>query len=223
MPAVERATSAAYFGLDPGRSTVLVVGGSRGAHSLNVAGRQAAAALAEKGVQTILLTGEADYELVRTSLGGVADRVKVLPYLNEMHMAYAAADVAVARAGASSVFELAARGIPTIFVPYPHAADDHQARNAAPLVEQKAAVAVEDGELTGERLLAELSALLDDAQRRDSMAKAMRAWARPDAAAAAAGLISEVIKKNAVARRSSKPPRPTLNTGRRATLHVVRR
>lgn len=223
MPAVDRATAAAYFGLDPGRSTVLVVGGSRGAHSLNVAGCEAAKALAERGGQAILLTGEADYETVRTALSNVADRVKVLAYLNEMNMAYAAADVAVARAGASSVFELAAHGIPTIFVPYPHAADDHQARNVAPLVERRAAVAIADRELTGDRLAGELSALLSDPERRASMSRQMGTWARPDAADAAAGLIAEVIKKNAVARRASRPQRPTLTTGRRATLRVVRR
>lgn len=223
MPAIERATAAAYFGLDAERPTILVAGGSRGAHSLNVAGCQAAAKLAESGVQTILLTGETDHESVRTSLSDVADRVKVLAYLNDMHMAYAAADVAVARAGASSVFELAAHGIPTIFVPYPHAADDHQARNVAPLLERKAAVAIVDRELTGDRLVGELSALLADEQRHASMSSGMKMWARPEAADAAAGLIAEVIKKNAAARRVSRPRRPTLTTGRRATLRVVRR
>jgi UDP-N-acetylglucosamine--N-acetylmuramyl-(pentapeptide) pyrophosphoryl-undecaprenol N-acetylglucosamine transferase len=226
MPGVDRATAAKYFGLDPDRTTVLVIGGSRGAHSLNVAGCRVALALAaERDVQSILLTGERDYEFVRTALGGVADRVKVMAYLNDVHMGYAVADVAVARAGASTVFELAATGVPTLFVPYPFAADDHQTQNVAALVEQGAAVLIADAELDAARLQAELRALLDDDERRAGMSRSLRNWARPDAAVAAAGLVADVIKKNSMrAEREASSPEPlTMTAPRRATLRVVRR
>lgn len=220
MPDVTRDEAARYFGLEPERDTVLVVGGSRGAHRLNLAGAGAAAALAAaRDVQFILLTGDGDYEAVRTSLGHIADRVKVLRYLDEMHMAYAIADVAVARAGASSVFELARRGIATVFVPYPHAADDHQARNVAPLVERGAAVVVADRDAEADRVAAEVTALLDDSAARAAMTDAMIAWSRPDAATAAAALIVEVLKKNAEGRLSP----PSVGARRRSGLEVARR
>ncbi|HEU4928287.1 MAG TPA: UDP-N-acetylglucosamine--N-acetylmuramyl-(pentapeptide) pyrophosphoryl-undecaprenol N-acetylglucosamine transferase, partial [Candidatus Krumholzibacteria bacterium] len=135
MPTPSRAQASAFFQLDPSRPTVLIVGGSRGAHSLNLAAADAAALLAsERGVQFVILCGSTDRAEVERRTERVSGLVRVLDYLDEMHFAYAASDVAIARSGASSVFELALFGVPSIFVPYPYAADDHQESNAAPLV-----------------------------------------------------------------------------------------
>lgn len=195
MPTPSRAEAAAHFGLDPSRETVLVVGGSRGAHSLNIAGADAAARLAPRGVQFVMLCGAADRADVTQRTAGVASHVRVLDYLDEMHFAYALCDVAVARSGASSVFELALFGVPTVFVPYPYAADAHQESNAAPLVRAGGAILIRDAELSGERLTTEIDALLSAPERRRAMSHAMRAWSTPDAAGKAADAILAVAKK----------------------------
>lgn len=191
MPEIDRAAAAGDFGLDPGRPTVLVIGGSRGAHSLNVAGLAAAESIAD--VQFILLCGAGDGGEMRARVSD-AERVKVIDYLDDVWKAYAVADVAVARAGASTVFELARFGVPAIFVPYPHAADDHQAHNAAPLVERGAALVIRD-EALGGALTAELTGLLANRERRFAMAEAMRSWSKPDAARAAADAVMKLAKK----------------------------
>jgi UDP-N-acetylglucosamine--N-acetylmuramyl-(pentapeptide) pyrophosphoryl-undecaprenol N-acetylglucosamine transferase len=196
MPRPSREEAAAFFSLDASRTTVCVVGGSRGAHSLNVAGAEAAARLAqERGVQFVILSGARDRAEVERKTAHVAERVRVIEYLDAVHFAYAFADLAVARAGASSVFELAAFGVPTIFVPYPFAADAHQDANAAPVVRAGGAVSIPDSDLAGERLVAEMLPLLDAPARLGAMARAMRAWSKPDAAERAADAILDVVKK----------------------------
>ncbi len=196
MPSPSRAEAAAFFGLDASRPTVLVVGGSRGAHSLNVAAADAAARLAsERGVQFVILCGAFDLAEVERRTRTASSLVRVREYLDEMHFAYALADVAVARSGASSVFELARFGVPAVLVPYPYAADAHQASNAAPLVEAGGAVVVRDADLSGARLVAELETLLSSDERRARMGAAMRAWSTPDAGNRAADAILVVAKK----------------------------
>jgi UDP-N-acetylglucosamine--N-acetylmuramyl-(pentapeptide) pyrophosphoryl-undecaprenol N-acetylglucosamine transferase len=195
LPRTTREEAARFFGLDASRPVVLVIGGSRGAHSLNLAGADAAARLERsRDVQFVLLTGRADRKQAEQRVGDSA-RVRILEYLDEVHYAYSLADVAVARSGASSCFELALFGVPTIFVPYPFAADAHQEKNAAPLVAAGGAMIIGDAELTGELLAGTLATLLDDAGRRDAMSKAMQGWSKPNAAADAAGFILEIAKK----------------------------
>jgi UDP-N-acetylglucosamine--N-acetylmuramyl-(pentapeptide) pyrophosphoryl-undecaprenol N-acetylglucosamine transferase len=195
MPPVSREEAARFLGLDASRPTVLVVGGSRGAHSLNLAGADAAAEMTRtRDVQFVILAGRVDRAEAERRASSPA-RVRVLDYLDEVHNAYALCDVAVARAGASSVFELALFGVPAIFVPYPYAADAHQEKNAAPLVRAGAALAMRDADLSGPALAAALAGLLDARERRAAMARAMRDWARPDAAAEAARAIVEIAKK----------------------------
>jgi UDP-N-acetylglucosamine--N-acetylmuramyl-(pentapeptide) pyrophosphoryl-undecaprenol N-acetylglucosamine transferase len=211
MLSSDRETGTRHFGLDPGRPTVLVVGGSRGARSLNVATVEAARELIEESdAQFLLLTGVRDYEATARSLvtaGIGADRVVARAYSDDIYHAYAAADVAVARAGASSVFELASYGVPTVFVPYPYAADDHQRLNAEPLRECGGAVIVTDAELSGKRLANELREFLRDEPRRAGMSDAMRSWAKDDAAAVAADYVVDLVKKKAVAGIDRRPIR----------------
>jgi UDP-N-acetylglucosamine:LPS N-acetylglucosamine transferase len=120
-----------------------------------------------------------------------------------MQFAYAIADVAVARSGASSVFELAAFGIPAVFVPYPYAADGHQRGNARPVVDGGGARLIGDADLNGARLATELNGILADSAGRATMAAAMRAWATPRAAADAADAILELCKKKEPVRRAA--------------------
>ena len=190
-----REEAANFFGLDPSAPVVLVVGGSRGAHSLNMAGADAAARLIPgRDVQFIILSGRADRNEVERRVAG-SPRVRVLEYLDDVHLAYSLADVAVARSGASSVFELALFGVPAIFVPYPYAADAHQESNAAPLVRAGAAVTVRDADLDGDLLAGMLTGLIDAPGKRIAMSQAMRAWSKPRAAAESAHAILEIAKK----------------------------
>lgn len=192
----DRAAGFAFFGLDPMRPTVLVCGGSRGARSLN---RAAAAAipriLERRRAQFVFLAGDLDYEKTKDELERFGSEVRVFPFLEEMHHAYSIADVAVSRAGASAVFELAAFGVPTVFVPYPYAADDHQKKNVARLADLGAAVVVDDSEIDGERLQTLIEALLDDGEKRGRMTREMKSWAKPDADALAAEKIIELVSR----------------------------
>jgi UDP-N-acetylglucosamine--N-acetylmuramyl-(pentapeptide) pyrophosphoryl-undecaprenol N-acetylglucosamine transferase len=210
-PAADRTAGARFFGLSPARPTVVVMGGSRGAHSLNEAAVAAAEQLlGDTPAQFVLLTGERDYAATaatfdqrrpgndegNTTSGEAREsRVVVRPYVDEMYNAYSVADVAVSRAGASSVFELSSFGVPTVFVPYPYAADDHQRLNVESLRAAGGVVVVADDELTGERLAGEIRALLADQSRRSRMSVAMSEWVKGDAAREAARRIAGLVKK----------------------------
>jgi UDP-N-acetylglucosamine--N-acetylmuramyl-(pentapeptide) pyrophosphoryl-undecaprenol N-acetylglucosamine transferase len=140
-----RETALRAFGLDPGCRTLLAVGGSQGARAINDA--VIAARTADRwptGWQMLLLCGERDYERVRAALpAGDA----VCAYLDDVAPAYAAADLVLARAGASTLAELAAVGKPAVLVPYPHATQDHQTANARRYASGGAAVVAADAGL----------------------------------------------------------------------------
>lgn len=146
-----RSDAVSRLGLNSNRKTLLAIGGSQGARAIN----DALVALIKSGAlpsgwQLLQVTGEREYDRVRVELG-TADSV-VRPYLNDMADAYAAADLVLARAGASTLGELAALGKPAILVPYPHAAEDHQTANAERFAAAGAAVTLADRELASGRL-----------------------------------------------------------------------
>ncbi len=169
----------AAFGLDPDKPTVLVVGGSLGAASINSAILSMLDELLAQRVQFVWQTGEGDFERVQQAVG--ERRVGwVGPFIDAMERAYAAADVVVCRSGALTLAELTVVGKPAILVPYPHAAADHQTLNARMMVEAGAAVMIRDAELsTG--LHEKLFSLLHDDERRRAMAAASKALGRPEA------------------------------------------
>lgn len=178
------------FGLRPDMPVLLVFGGSQGAMRLN---RAAARLLRVRpGLQGILQTGERGYEETLGELEGTGPRVFVAAYIDDIEEAYASADVALARAGALSVSELAAVGLPSVLVPYPHAADDHQRRNARVVVEAGGAEMIEDGELDETSLAAALDPLLRDPGRLEAMRLALAAVGRTDAAALVAADIERI-------------------------------
>jgi UDP-N-acetylglucosamine--N-acetylmuramyl-(pentapeptide) pyrophosphoryl-undecaprenol N-acetylglucosamine transferase len=135
-----------FFGLDGGKTTVLVIGGSLGARSINQLIASHIAELAQFNLQLIWQTGKNDAELYQQK-GKMFPNVWVGAFIQDMDKAYAAADVVVSRAGAMSVAELCVAGKPVVFVPYPHAAEDHQTVNAAYLTDRQAATLVKDGEV----------------------------------------------------------------------------
>lgn len=185
-----------FFGLERkpwnGSMTVLITGGSRGSRTLNNAVRQAWPLLERAGVPVRLIhqTGAEAFESTardfeRTGIGG-----EVTAFINDMPAAYGRADVVVSRSGAGAVSELAAAGKPSILVPFPFAADGHQLKNAEAMQTAGAARLVLDGEMTGERLAAELAALADGGMLA-AMGDAARRMARPGAAERAAAILEE--------------------------------
>lgn len=169
------------FGLADGRPCLLVFGGSLGARTINFAALEAFGATAPCSV--LHASGRRDYDELRKRLDelGSPEHYVLEPFVQPFADALAVADLAVARAG-GSVFELAATGIPSILVPYPHATADHQSGNAKWMADGGAAVVIRDAELDGPRLAREVGALLSSPGKLEAMSAAARRLARLDAA-----------------------------------------
>ena len=176
------------------RTTVLVTGGSQGALHVDVTIAHAIPLLAGRSdLQLVVLTGSAHEAVVTTAVTpGMGLIVRTVPFLERMELALAVADLAIARAGANTIHELAACSIPSILVPYPHATDDHQEANARELERAGAADVYRDRDLTPEGLARRLLSLVADGERRTVMAKAGAAWAKPDADERVADLVRDV-------------------------------
>jgi UDP-N-acetylglucosamine--N-acetylmuramyl-(pentapeptide) pyrophosphoryl-undecaprenol N-acetylglucosamine transferase len=191
----DRRRGVARWGLDPDRLTLLVLGGSQGAHSLNAATcRLADLLMFDPHLQILHQTGTADLAWVREAIGR---REHVGPpavlhvpaaFLDPVGDAYACADLVCCRAGAATLAEITAWGLPAILVPYPHAGA-HQEENTAVLVRAGAAVRVADADLASGAMITAVQALLADPGRRAAMAQASRALGRPRAADAVAALV----------------------------------
>ncbi len=181
------------LGLEADRKTVLVVGGSQGALTLCRATVEALEPLRRRrDLQIVLLTGSAHFEAVQQSLS-TDDRaiVRAVPFLERMELAYAVADLVVARAGATTIAELTVCGLPSMLIPYPYATGRHQEANARALQRAGAATIVMDEALTGELLAVRVTDLVDDPDRLRRMAERARAWSRPDAAQTLAEAVLE--------------------------------
>jgi UDP-N-acetylglucosamine--N-acetylmuramyl-(pentapeptide) pyrophosphoryl-undecaprenol N-acetylglucosamine transferase len=167
-----------------GPSRILIFGGSQGAHAINVAMVEAAAQLAAHpgGMAITHQTGERDLELVRDGYRRAGLEARVEPFLFAMDREIASADLVVCRAGATTIAELTASGRPSLLVPLPTAADDHQRKNAEVLAASGAAEIIEQAHLTGAVAAGRIGALLGDPARLARMSAAARALARPDAA-----------------------------------------
>jgi UDP-N-acetylglucosamine--N-acetylmuramyl-(pentapeptide) pyrophosphoryl-undecaprenol N-acetylglucosamine transferase len=190
----------AALGVPPGRSTVAVVGGSLGARRLNEAALALARRWAERGDLALYhVVGRRDAawahaEWDETSAGATGLWYRQVEYEAHMEKVLRAADVVVGRAGGMTVAEVAAVGTPALFVPLPGAPRDHQTANARVLVDVGAAVLVRDEDCDGERLDAELTALLADPARLEAMAKAALALGRPAATEAVVGLVEQAAE-----------------------------
>lgn len=169
--------------LPDGRLHVLVLGGSQGAHKLNAAVVKALEFLEDPSAwRFVHQTGPADEASVREAYRRRCIEAEVAAFFDDPGACYAGADLAVCRAGATTVAELAAVGIPAVFVPFPFAADDHQARNVQALVEAGAAQVVAEKDLTGEELAQRLNRWQGDRAELAAMAAAMARFGRPGAA-----------------------------------------
>ena len=184
-----RANAAARLGLDPARPTVLVTGGSLGAQSINEAVSGAARELLATGAQVLHLTGRGKADPVRAAVEGLA-RYDAREYLSEMHLAYAVADLVVCRSGAGTVSELAALGIPGVYVPLPFG-NGEQRLNAAPLVRAGGGVLVDDDAFTAAWVATNVPALVSDRDRLRTMAALASRAGIQDASARVADLVEK--------------------------------
>ena len=177
----------AFFEIPPkrgGTPTVLVFGGSQGAHAINEAMIRCLPVLRREapGIHILHQTGERDYNDALAAYKSHGESAQVSRFIEDMAAAFARADLVVCRSGASTVAEIAAAGKPAVFVPFPRAADDHQRVNAEALAKHGAAVVVEESKLEGVWLAETIAALLLDTQRLHKMGQAARALAHPNAA-----------------------------------------
>lgn len=173
----DRGEALAHFGLDPGKRTLLVLGGSLGARRINQLIERELGFFRGKGLQLLWQCGKGYYD----QFGKYAsDSVKVLAFVDRMDLAYIASDFIISRAGAASVSELCLVGKAVMFVPSPNVAEDHQTHNAKALVAQGAALMVPEVEL-GTRFEGEFARLLDDTALQGELGANMAKLARPGA------------------------------------------
>ncbi|MGC3993869.1 MAG: undecaprenyldiphospho-muramoylpentapeptide beta-N-acetylglucosaminyltransferase [Propionicimonas sp.] len=194
--AARRPAARASFGLPERGSVLLVSGGSQGARSLNLATLGAVDRLMARGISVLHVLGPANLTpetVARTDPDTGAAYVPV-GYVDEMGDAYAAADLMLGRSGAGTVMETAMTGLPTIFVPLPHG-NGEQARNATFLVEAAAGVLIADADLDADRVVREVTGLLDDPDRLARMSADCRRLVPADASAALARLVLDVAEQ----------------------------
>jgi len=174
---------------------LLVFGGSQGAHAINLAVWESlpVMAAAVPGIHIIHQTGERDYNAAQAAYLHSGISAEVFPFIQDMSQAFARADLLLCRAGASTVAEVTAAGKAAIFVPFPHAADDHQRRNAEALADAGAGVMVLENRLTPERLGEAVCSLLGAPARLAEMSARARQLGRPDAAAEIARMAVRLV------------------------------
>ena len=168
-----------FFGLKEGKQTVLIVGGSLGAKSINEAIVASLNRIEDAGLQIIWQTGKTNVNQYKEAAQG-KDFIWVNEFITQMEMAYSAADIVISRSGAMAVTELCVEGKPSIFVPYPFAAEDHQTANAMALVEKDASLIVKDSDVN-ESLVSTVIHLSKDLDRMLDLKKHIRLLGKTNA------------------------------------------
>ncbi|WP_031513422.1 undecaprenyldiphospho-muramoylpentapeptide beta-N-acetylglucosaminyltransferase [Desulfofalx alkaliphila] len=190
------------LGLQPGKPVLLVFGGSRGARRINMAMVKVVQVFSQRSdIQILHATGQVGYDeyLAEVEKLGIAlvnnGNITTVPYLYNMHHALAVSDLVVCRAGAATLAEITALGLPSILVPYPYAAENHQEHNARALVERGAALMIHDSELTGELLVKKIEELLLSPTKLKEMAEKSSFLGRPKALADIIELVDVITDK----------------------------
>jgi len=183
------------FGLNPGKKTLFIFGGSQGAHSINRAILNCLDKLVAANIQMLWQTGENDYDVIKKTVGENLN-IKLFSFLNEIDYAYSASDLVVCRSGISAVMEIAYFGIPVIFVPYPFSSEAHQLRNAERLKEQNAAEMILDKDLQNQ-LATKVIELINDESKLKHLRHNIRQFCDPKAASRIAGFLKDfMLSKN---------------------------
>jgi UDP-N-acetylglucosamine--N-acetylmuramyl-(pentapeptide) pyrophosphoryl-undecaprenol N-acetylglucosamine transferase len=186
-----RIASSKEFGFDPELKTVLIVGGSQGSRSINNAVAEIVKDIAAENIQVIWQTGMNEFEKWNKYDEYSEEKIKVVPYIDNIGVAYGATDIVVSRAGAIAVAEITACGLPVIFIPLPTAAENHQEYNARSLVNNGAASMILERNLTPETLKQEILGIITSEEKLKVMAEKSKKLGRTDAA----GVIAESIIK----------------------------
>ncbi len=194
----------AFFSVTPkqnGKFTVLVTGGSRGARTLNRASRDSWPLLHSAGtpLRIILQSGSLEHEELAREFAQSGLDGEVVPFIHDMPGAFAKADLVIGRSGAGGVNEIAAAGMPSVLVPFPFAADNHQQRNAETLAHAGAARMILDRDINGARLFHEIEELRKNPDELAAMRSRVRQFAQPGAADRAA----EVLEQAATEKKST--------------------
>ncbi|MGH7975391.1 MAG: undecaprenyldiphospho-muramoylpentapeptide beta-N-acetylglucosaminyltransferase [Limisphaerales bacterium] len=212
----------AALGLDPNLPTILIVGGSQGASGLNEMILSALPLLAAKNWQWLHLTGANDFEKVENFYSGKNLKAVVKPFLTEMDLALGAATVAVSRSGASSLAEIAAMRLPSLLVPYPAAADNHQLFNARAFEKNGAAKLLEQKNSTPEKVAAILTELVENNLVHSEMQTALAQWHAPKAAEQIAeSILSAIELQTAIGEVGERAQRPPRRTQSNETQHSI--
>lgn len=186
-----------FFSLEPGKQVILIMGGSQGARGVNENVIAALPNLDPERVQIIHLSGPQEIESVKAAYAATKFTSHVAPFCQRMELAYGIATVCISRAGASSLTELSAFGLPTILIPYPHAADDHQTKNAEVFTRAKAALMVQERDLTGTRLASLINDLLINDDVRNVLGAKMAELGHTNSAELVCTAIEDLCKPTA--------------------------
>jgi len=184
------------YGLLPDVPTVLIFGGSQGALKINQAVIQALPQFSQKEYQVLYASGDRYYNEIseKFDVKKISRNLSLQPYIKNMTDVMANVDLLIGRAGATSIAEFTALGLPGILIPSPYVTNDHQTKNAQSLVNAGAVKMISDTDLTGENLVEAVDGIMNDPEKRESMAKASRQEGIPDAAERLWTLVNEIVK-----------------------------
>ncbi|MDP5044700.1 MAG: UDP-N-acetylglucosamine--N-acetylmuramyl-(pentapeptide) pyrophosphoryl-undecaprenol N-acetylglucosamine transferase, partial [Leeuwenhoekiella sp.] len=180
------------YNLDNTKKTLLILGGSLGARAINKLIDQELQFILDKNVQVLWQCGKMYFEEYKTH--NTASNVQVLPFIDKMDLAYAAADVIISRAGAGSVSELALVGKPVIFIPSPNVAEDHQTKNAEAIAAKDAAILIKESELETV-FKTEFSKLVSDEDRQQVLGSNFKKLALPEATQKIVNEVEKLLNK----------------------------
>lgn len=183
------------YGLLPDIPTVLIFGGSQGALKINQAVIQALPQFSQKEYQVLYASGDRYYNEIseRFDIEKISRNLSLQPYIKNMTDVMANVDLLIARAGATSIAEFTALGLPGILIPSPYVTNDHQTKNAQSLVNAGAVKMIADADLTGDKLVEAVDEIMNDPEKRERMAKASRQEGIPDAAERLWTLVNEIV------------------------------
>ena len=184
----------AFFNLSRDKKTILFVGGSQGAGSINRVLSEQIRQLTDTGLQVIWQTGRHFDVSAYTEAGNLPQHISINAFINRMELAYAAADLVVSRAGAIAIAEICLAGLPAIYVPFPYAADDHQVKNAREMEENGAAIMIKDDEIETGLIPLTLSTI-NNTEKLAAMHQQAGRLAKADADKAIANIILNLAKK----------------------------